>query len=226
MPALFEFRRSTYKRELDTTGTDYESREVVTTVGSTGGNFFNWTKGSFNADSLALYPDEANVDGDTSDPSKFPLFPLDPNAASVEVYLRGYWGGTDFTTVTSVKFFAPQIDMSGYGQGAWVNARIVDQYPNGDPSLVGGKNPNNNPGPLFLRPDIVFPSFPDGVKSILQQSNDPIFGSLDLTPGLGISQDDEASRHSRYLVLQLVTGSDPTAGEGGQCTFKVTYDES
>lgn len=226
MPATFEFRRSTYDRTLDSSGTDYASREVVTTIGGTGGNFFNWTRGAFNADSLATYPNSANVDGDNSDPTVFPLHPLLPSAASVEVYLRGWWGGSDWTSISNIRFFAPTIDLSGYGQGAWVNARAVDQYPTGDSSLVGGLNPNDDPGPLFLRPDAVFVSYPSGVKSILQQSNDPTLGALDLTPGLLVTPADEDSRYSRYVVLQLVTGASPDAGEGGQCTFKLTYDES
>lgn len=232
MTAVFEFRRSNYDKNLDLTGSDFPAREVVTSIGESGGNFFNWTSGQYNAAMLAAGTgvasvDQPNVDGDVADPTLFPLYPMAESLASVEVYLRGYWSGTGWSNVTGIKLFVPLLDVTGYGTGAWINGRIVDQYPTGDSGLVDGLNPNGHAGPLFLRPDTTFPDpYGSGITAIMQQSSNPNQGALDLTPGSGVTPESPASQYSRYAVLQLVTGSNPTPGQGGQSTFKLTYDES
>jgi len=226
MAASFEFRRSTYDVTLDSAGAPlYTTREVVTFIGSSGGNFFNWAGGRpltlVDNPNLVGYPlQDRGILGDTAEALVFAQYPLLPNQASVEVFLRGYWSGT-FSTVSNVRLLCTALGVDGYGEGAYVNGRVLDQYPTGDSSLVGGLNPFGYAGPLWLKPD--HPGNSPSVKAPLQQSQDPQQGFLDLTPGSGVAP---GTPYSRYGVLQLVTGPNAAPGEGGRSRFALFYDES
>lgn len=227
MAAQFAFHRSTYNPVLDLTTLhdDFAIREVVTPVGSHAGNFFNWTNGVVsttvttfgNNDNIPLT--ERPILGDDPDPTKYPLYPLKPNWAAVEVYLRCFFGGTGFTAVTNVKLLMTHADLFSYGTGSYVNGRAVDQYPTGETGLVGGTNPYGSAGPMYVPPGF-------GQINInptpMQVSQNPDQGFLDLTAGNSIG----ANGYSRYGVLQMVTGSEPVPGDGGTCDFTVYYDES
>jgi hypothetical protein len=226
MTASFEFRRSTYDVTLDSAiSPTYDVREVISSIGSSGGNFFNWAAGRpltvADNPEVGDFPlKERGILGDNPDPATFPEFPLLPNAASVEIYFRGYWSGT-FTLVSNVRLLLTLLDVEGYGEGAYINGRVLNQYPNGNPDLVGGTNPFTYAGPLWLKPD--HPGNNPSVKSPMQQSQDPSQGFIDLTPGEGVTP---GFPYSRYAVVQLVTGPNAVPGEGGRSSFALYYDES
>jgi len=221
MAASFEWHRSTYDVRMDTPydseNPNYAIREVVTSIGSNGGNFFNFNNGSPNTnDDVSGYPyNERGSIGDIVDPMAFPEYPLRTSGASVEVWLRGYWSG-DFGAISNIHFICTLLNMEGYGQGAWINGRVADQYPTGDADLVGGVNNMGQAGPHIYLPstgtlDLTAP---------MSQSSDPNVGYLDLTPGY------DTSDYSRYAVLQLCLGANTWPGEGGRSSFAIYYDES
>jgi len=218
MTATFEFHRSTYNPLLDSFATPlYTPREVITSIGSNGGNFFNWANGTFYTGNTDYPLKERGVVGDNPDPATYSEFPLLVSKASVEVYIRGYWNGVT-GAITNIRFLCTLLNVEGYGDGAYVNGRVVDQYPNGNPDIVGGVNVNTYAGPLIYWPD--HPSHDPSVWAPMQQSQDPNQGYLDLTPGY------ETTQYSRYAVLQLVTGPNAQPGDGGRSSFTLYYDES
>lgn len=224
MAANFEIRRSVYGPALDDPNSpSYTMRESVATVmAGSGGNAFNWTDGRQAIENNIAFPvNERGILGDTHDETNYPFFPLKASKASVEVWFRCYFGGTSFSAVTNIRLICSRLGLEGYGTGAYLNGRVADQYPTGDPSLVGGVNPFGGAGPLWLKPD--HPGHTPSVKSIMQQSGSFDQGYLSLSPG---TANGPGSPYSRYAVLQLVTGSEPTPGEGGRSEFSITYDES
>ncbi|MFT5266620.1 MAG: hypothetical protein ACI88C_000041 [Acidimicrobiales bacterium] len=225
MAAEFSFRRSIYQPWLDTTSSsstpNYEIRETPVNVGQHGGNFWNWTGGVLDVETL--YSDQSVIPtamkpvvGDISDPTAFYQHPMRASWASVEIYIRAFFGGSAFYQITNIHMIATRLDLSGYGDGAYVNGRMADNYPTGDPDLAY-VNPDGAAGPVW-RPNTAVGSSP----APMQQSQDPDAGFLDLTPGDGIGVEG----YSRYGILQLNLGENPLPGEGGGCDFALYYDES
>ena len=232
MPVVFEFHRSIYlppnPPSPPASATLTPGTEFVVPIGETEGNFFNWAGGGknqdpFNTGGFVYNPLEAPVDGDDPSPSAFAAYPLRPNFASVEVWVRAYFGGTGWTSVTNIRARATSIDLTGYGSGAWLNGRIATQYPIGDLGLVDGfslAGAQAFGGPHYLQPGTAL----GPPLSVMQQASlVGTSGSLDITPGDGVTP---GSAYSKYLVLQLATGSSPTPGEGGHTDITVSYDES
>ena len=231
MPVVFEFHRSIYippNPPAYPLSTLTPGTELVVPIGETGGNFFNWAGGGKDIDPFDTGAQthnalEAPVEGDDASPSNFSSYPLKPDAASVEVWLRAYFGGSGWTTVTNIRLFATSIDMTGYGDGAWLNGRVATQYPVDDVDIVGGASfagATAFGGPHYLQPGTALgPPFSQMQQSIFSD----LSGYLDLTPGDGVTP---GSAYSKYAVLQLATGSGPTPGEGGHTDFTISYDES
>lgn len=231
MTAEFTFRRSNYRPRIDVSAghnQDYPSREVITAIGSNGGNFWNYSQGildlgsTYDDDGAIISPGtSAGVIGDISDPTAFYQYPIAPSWAACEVYIRAHFAGT-FTSITGVVIIATRLDLNGYGVGAYLNGRVVDVYPNGDPA---NRNLSGYSGPMFVPlSHQTVTDFSNGISpSPMNQSQTPDQGFLDLTPGASIGPGDG---YSRYAVLQLHTGSDPVPGEGGQIDFSLYYDES
>lgn len=232
MPLGFEFHRSTYlppNPQSPANGSGFiPGTEFITPVGDASGNFFNWAHGGKDLDPFDTGANtynvlEAPVSGDDPIASNFSTYPLKPDFASVEVWIRGYFGGTGWTNITNVKLYATSVDLTDYGSGAFLNGRIATQYPLGDEDLVGGTSDFNGvqlAGPHYLQPGIL----QGPILSVMQQSSIGSGGFLDLTPGDGVTPGPLP--YSKYAVLQLATGSGPVPGEGGRCTFTMTYDES
>lgn len=225
MASEFSFARSIYQPWLDTTaGSDFEIRETVVNIGQHGGNFWNWTGGSL--DVVTRFLDSGStviptylkpVIGDTSDQTVFYQHPMRASWASVEIYIRAHFAqGTGFYQVSNIHLIATRLDLSGYGDGAYLNGRMADNYPTGDPDLAY-LNPDGAGGPAW-RPNSIVGSAP----TPMTQSQDPDAGHLDLTPGSGVG----GPGYSRYAILQLHTGENPQPGEGGSCDFALYYDES
>jgi hypothetical protein len=228
----FEFHRSVYlpPNPPGGPGSPAVGTEFVVPIGKTGGNFINWTSAGTILKLLNGTPEgqtqiydqvEAAVWGDDPNPSNFAIYPHPPDSASVEVWLRGYFGGSGWTQITRVRLYATALDLDGYGSGAFLNGQVKVQYPTGDTTLVGGLNELNLAGPHFQRPS--GGSETPTVSPMQQSPVNSSQGYLDLTPGEGATP---SQPYSKYAVLQLATGSDPTPGEGGRSEFTLVYDES
>jgi len=240
MPVVFEWRRSTYvppDPPQNGVAPHVPGTEQITSVGETGGNFFNWSKGAKNLDPFNTGANthdlfEAPVDGDDWNAANFSVHQLVPDAASVEVWIRPYFGGSGWTAITDLRFYMTSRDLTGYGAGAWVNCRVATQYPLGDADLVGGVSdygtlyPDGLAGPHTLQPG--FDSGSGAIigppLSVMEQAalggNSNYFN---LTPGEGVTP---GIAYGKYAVLQLATGSEPLPGEGGRQTFTLSYKES
>jgi hypothetical protein len=134
---------------------------------------------------------------DTTTPSDYSANPITAGNSSYEVYINGHWTGA-FNAITANLVWMSTLSVTGYGTGAAITGSVPTDY-------VAPTTATNADADIpTVEGSALNPTVSDGVGS----------------PDVGVAG------FSKFVRMQLKTGSDASPGDGGSSTLTFKWSES